>query len=111
MISNERPGQYGRKPYGFQNYNEPPRQPVAEDTLHTQEISIDRKNFRLTLKENIRGRFLRIIENNGDRHESILIPASGLEDFYAVFVQMVEADADFLPATNTEPEPEQMPPA
>ncbi len=106
MISNDRPNYYGRQPYGQPKYNDAPRPEVAEDTLHVCNIDIDRKDFRLTLKENVRGRFLRIIENNGDRHESIMIPATGLEDFYAVFAQMVEAESEFLPALPAQAQPE-----
>ena len=46
MISNERPSPYGqRPPYG----NKPP---VAEDTLKSDKIQIERKTFVFTLKEN-----------------------------------------------------------
>ena len=68
MISNERPSPYGRRPYqqsqgyGASKYNQQPRPPVNEDTLKSAEIQIERKNFVFTLKENPRGRFLRITE-------------------------------------------------
>jgi hypothetical protein len=38
----------------------PPRPPVNEDTLRTERIQVERKTFVFTLKENPRGRFLRI---------------------------------------------------
>jgi len=46
------------------------------------------------------GRFLRIVEHNGEHHDLIMVPGSGLEDFYAAFVRMVEANIDFPPANN-----------
>ena len=61
MISNERPSPYGRRPYG------PPKPPVNEDTLKTDKIQIERKTFVFTLKENPRGRFLRVTEDVGGR--------------------------------------------
>lgn len=56
------------------------RQAVAEDNLRTERIQIERKTFVLALKENPRGRFLRITEDVGGRRDSIIIPATGLED-------------------------------
>ena len=59
MISNERPS-----PQGYRSYSAgPPRPPVNEDTLKTEKIQIERKTFIFTLKENPRGRFLRITED------------------------------------------------
>ena len=83
MISNERPSPYGRRPYqghGYgapkynQQYNQQPRPPVNEDTLKAAEVQIERKNFVLTLKENPRGRFLRITEDVGGRRDTIMLP-------------------------------------
>ena len=71
--------------------NYPPRPPVGEDTLKTGEIQIERKRFVFTLKENPRGRFLRITEDVGGRRDSIIIPAPGLEDFSRLLQEMVEA--------------------
>jgi len=75
MISNERPSPFARRPYGQ------PKPPVNEDTLKSEKIQIERKTFLLTLKENPRGRFLRITEDVGGRRDTIIIPATGLEDF------------------------------
>ena len=97
MISNERPD-YRRPPYTPQEYNGLTRPKVEECTLNSGMLQIEHKEFVLALKENIRGRFLRIIEHNSDRVSSIMIPDSGLEDFYAIVLQMVEADKEFPPA-------------
>jgi len=78
MISNEI-----RSPFtgslmatGYQQHaQQPPRQPVQEDTLKSEQIQIERKTFVLTLKENPRGRFLRISEENDSKRNSIIIPA------------------------------------
>ena len=108
MISNERPSPYGRRPYQNQGYGHPkfnsqPRPHINEDTLQSGEVQIERKYFVFTLKENPRGRFLRITEEVGVRHETIIIPASGLADFKKMVDEMVQA-AEALPPKTTPPE-------
>jgi len=85
MISNERPSPFGRRPY------DQPRPPSNEDTLKSGKIEIERKTFVFTLKENPRGRFLRITEDVGGRRDTIIIPAPGLEDFKKLLDEMVKA--------------------
>jgi hypothetical protein len=94
MISNERPSPFGgRRPYNSQ----PPRPPVQEDTLKSDKIQIERKTFLFSLKENPRGRFLRITEDVNGRRDNIIIPATGLEDFKKIFDDMVKAAAENPP--------------
>ncbi|HVU27945.1 MAG TPA: RNA-binding protein [Verrucomicrobiae bacterium] len=88
MISNERPSPYGRRPYGQ------PRPPSNEDTLKSEKIEIERKTFIFTLKENPRGRFLRITEDVGGRRDNVIIPATGLEDFKRLLDEMVKASSE-----------------
>jgi hypothetical protein len=73
--------------------------PVNEDTLRTEKIQIERKTFVFTLKENPRGRFLRITEDVGGRRDTIIIPAPGLEDFRKMVEEMTKASADIPPKT------------
>ncbi|HLP78426.1 MAG TPA: RNA-binding protein [Candidatus Paceibacterota bacterium] len=92
MISNERPSPFGnRPPYGT------PKPPVNEETLKTDRIQIERKMFVFTLKENPRGRFLRITEDVGGRRDTIIIPAPGLEDFKKLLDEMVKTAIDTPP--------------
>jgi hypothetical protein len=70
---------------------------VPEDTLATKEIQIERKAFFLALKENPRGRLLRITEEVGGKRNTIIIPAPGLKDFKKLLDEMVKA-ADEIPA-------------
>ncbi len=88
MISNERPSPFGRRPYGQ------PKPPVNEDTLKSDKVQIERKTFLFTLKENPRGRFLRITEDVGGRRDTIIIPATGLEDFKKLLDDMVKASTE-----------------
>jgi len=85
MFSHERPSSYGSRIYGYT-----PKPPVPEDTLRAEKIVIERKSFLLTLRENARGRFLRITEDVGGRFNSIIIPATGLEDFKKLMDEMVQ---------------------
>ena len=71
MISNERPSPYGNRGFGA------PKPHVNEDTLRSGTVQIERKTFVFTLKENPRGRFLRITEDVGGRRDAIIIPAPG----------------------------------
>lgn len=108
MISNERPSPYGRRPYqshgyGMPRYNQQPRPPVNEDTLKSAEVQIERKNFVFTLKENPRGRFLRITEDVGGRRDTIIVPSTGLADFKKLVDEMVKAAGE-IPEKQPNPE-------
>lgn len=95
MISNDRPSPYGnRPPYGS------PKPPVNEETLKSDKVQIERKTFVFTMKENPRGRFLRITEDVGGRRDTIIIPAPGLEDFKKLLDDMVRAAGE-APAKST----------
>jgi hypothetical protein len=85
MIANDRPSPYGNRSYGS------PKPSVNEETLKTDKVQIERKTFVFALKENPRGRFLRITEDVGGRRDTIIIPAPGLEDFKRVVDDMVKA--------------------
>jgi hypothetical protein len=91
MISNERPSPHG----GYRSYSAgPPKPPVNEDTLKTEKIQIERKTFIFTLKENPRGRFLRITEDVNGRRDNVIIPSTGLEEFRKLLDEMVRASAE-----------------
>ncbi len=95
MISNDRPSPYGQpRHYGA------PKTPVNEDTLKSDKIQIERKTFLLTLKENPRGRFLRITEDVGGRRDTIIIPATGLDDFKKLVDEMAKASSE-IPEKHT----------
>jgi len=95
MISNERPS-----PHGYRSYSAgPPKPPVNEDTLRTEKIQVERKTFIFTLKENPRGRFLRITEDVNGRRDNVIIPSTGLEEFRKVLDDMVRASLE-LPSKN-----------
>jgi PurA ssDNA and RNA-binding protein len=63
---------------------------VVEETIKTDKVQIERKTFVFTLKENPRGRFLRITEDVNGRRDTIIIPATGLDEFKRVFEEMLK---------------------
>src|ERR1041385_2025944 len=92
MISNERPSPYGHRSVPHQYSNSKPS--VVEETLKTDKIQIERKTFVFTLKENPRGRFLRITEDVNGRRDTIIIPATGLDEFKRLFEDMLRTSND-----------------
>ena len=76
------------------------RSAASEDNLKTERLQIERKAFVFALKENPRGRFLRITEDVGGRRDSIIIPATGLEDFKRVIEDMAKMSSDTPPKTH-----------
>ncbi len=62
----------------------------SEKTIRTESIQVERKTFIFTLKENPRGRFLRITEDVSGRRDTIILPAPGLSDFKKVVDLMAQ---------------------
>jgi hypothetical protein len=103
MNSNEHSAPYGRwsqppqrpTPRPFPQSSEwspsAPRPQVREDTLKSGEVQIERKHFIFALKENPRGRLLRITEDIAGRYNSIIIPATGLHEFKQMLAEMIKA--------------------
>lgn len=88
MISNERPSPYGGHP-------QRPKKHVEEESLKSETIQVERKTFVFTLKENPRGRFLRITEDVNGRRDTIIVPSTGLEEFREVLDQMCQIEGEF----------------
>lgn len=96
MISNDRPSPFGHRHYGS------PKPPSNEETLRSDKIQIERKTFLFALKENPRGRFLRITEDVGGRRDTIIIPAPGLDEFRKLLDEMVRTSEETPPKTPEE---------
>lgn len=60
------------------------------DPLASEKIAVERKIFFLDLKENQRGRFLKITEDVGGRRDTIMLPATAFRDFADALVRLVE---------------------
>lgn len=72
---------------------------MDEKTLHTEQVQVERKTFVFLLKENQRGRFVRIIEESGGKSNGIIIPYAGLESFLTTMAKTVEAANQLPPDT------------
>jgi hypothetical protein len=74
-----------------------PGERTGAEPLASEKVVIDRKIFFLDLKENYRGRFLKITEDVGGRRDTIILPASGFRDFAAAFARLVEVERRLAP--------------
>ncbi|MEI6085313.1 MAG: hypothetical protein WCS70_13580 [Verrucomicrobiota bacterium] len=60
-------------------------------------LQVERKHFTFELKENPRGRFLRITEEVNGRYDAIVIPITGLEQFRDKLTEIVKLAQSQLP--------------
>jgi hypothetical protein len=68
---------------------------VENGLLHTEKILADRKTFYIDLKENARGRVVKITEDVGGNRDTIMVPVEILDDFIHA-LQDVKAASDQL---------------
>ena len=54
-----------------------------EKTLARRELQIERKQLTIEIRENFRGRFLRITERCGGKTNVVIVPDTGINDFNA----------------------------
>ncbi len=62
-----------------------------DEELFNKQIQIERKMFSFTLKQNPRGRFLRITEEVGGRRDTVIIPSPGLNAIRTVLDEAISA--------------------
>ena len=58
--------------------------------LQSHSIRVERKHFTFDLRENPRGKFLRIVEEVNGRYDAIIIPITGLEQFRDVLNEVIK---------------------
>ena len=92
MNSTDHSSPFHRQPFPRAYGSQPPRPFVQEDTLKSELIHVERKTFWLKLKENPRGRFLRISEEVGGKRSTIIIPSTGLAEFSRLLDEMVKTE-------------------
>ena len=66
--------------------------PHSHQPIASEKIAIERKLFFLDLKENQRGRFLKITEDIGGRRNMIILPREAFRDFAEALARLVEFD-------------------
>lgn len=59
--------------------------------LHSEKIVGDRKTFFLDLKENDRGRFIKITEDVRGRRDTIMLPMEAAEEFMDALERVMQA--------------------
>ncbi len=96
MLSDDRPSNLSIQNYGNQRdqRGQNNKRTSNEETIKLEKIQIERKSFVIALKENARGRFMRITEDVGGRRDTVIVPSTGLEEFRDVIEAMVEANDD-----------------
>jgi len=60
-------------------------------------IQVERKTIVLKLKENHRGRFLRISEESDTKRSSVIIPSTGLTEFKRLVEEMEKTSGEIQP--------------
>jgi len=65
-----------------------------EKSLARRELQIERKQMTIEVRENFRGRFLRITERCGGKTNVVIIPDTGINEFNAALDAVIlEANA------------------
>ena len=60
-----------------------------DNIIEAKELQIERKHFYVELRENDRGKFLRITEEAHGRRNSIIVPSTGVEEFTATIADVL----------------------
>jgi len=60
-----------------------------DNIIEARELQIERKHFYVELRENERGRFLRITEEAHGRRNSIIVPRTGVDEFKATIAAVL----------------------
>jgi len=60
-----------------------------DNIIEARELQIERKRFYVELRENERGKFLRITEEAHGRRNSIIVPTTGVDDFTAAIAEVL----------------------
>lgn len=63
---------------------------MASEPLASEKVVVDRKIFFLDLKENARGRFLKITEDVGGRRDTIMLPSTAFHEFSEALAKLTE---------------------
>jgi hypothetical protein len=72
--------------------------PFSDTHLQKYTVQVERKHFTFDLRENARGRFLRITEEVNGRFDAIVIPVSGLAEFREALDATIKFNETLPPA-------------
>jgi hypothetical protein len=62
---------------------------MIDNIIEAKELRIERKRFYVELRENERGKFLRITEEAHGRRNTIIVPSTGVDDFTAAISEVL----------------------
>ncbi len=62
---------------------------MIDNIIEAKELQIERKRFYVELRQNERGKFLRITEEAHGRRNSIIVPSTGAGDFTAAISEVL----------------------
>ncbi len=75
--------------YGYED-----DQPQGAPPLHSEKIMGERKIFFLDLKENERGRFIKITEDVRGRRDTIMLPMEHAAEFVEALQNILQVDGE-----------------
>jgi len=73
----------------------------VDTELLSEQVQIERKLFTFDLRENPRGRFLRITEDVGGRRDAIVVPATGLTQIREILDHAIRASEEAGPSESS----------
>ncbi len=65
-----------------------------DSIIQSKQLQIERKHFHLELRENDRGKFLRITEEAHGRRNTIIVPSTGIDEFTAAISEALMVSTD-----------------
>jgi hypothetical protein len=71
---------------GYRHYSQ-------DQSLETRELQLERKFFTAQIRENERGKFLRLTEEAQGRRNTVIIPASGFREFADMIHDILSTEA------------------
>jgi hypothetical protein len=63
-----------------------------DNIIEARELQIERKYFHVELRENSRGKFLRITEETYGRRNTIIVPSTGVDEFNSAIVEVLAGE-------------------
>ena len=67
---------------------------ASSEPIASEKVTHERKVFFLDLKENQRGRFLKITEDVSGRRDTIMLPAPAFKDFLEALQRLADFEAN-----------------
>jgi hypothetical protein len=63
-----------------------------DNIIEAKELQIERKHFHVELRQNDRGKFVRITEETHGRRNTIIVPTTGVEDLTAAIGEVLSTE-------------------